>query len=68
MARRKGAAELQVRAAFEATRTAPQCLIAAYERLVPIRCRLTGPKTQSETLPQATAAVVSPQRRRAERG
>jgi hypothetical protein len=36
MARRKTNAELEVRAAFEASRIAPQCLADAYERLVTV--------------------------------
>ena len=40
MGRRERPPELQIRSAFEATRTAAQCLAEAYERLVPIPRRL----------------------------
>jgi hypothetical protein len=68
MARRKGGAELQVRASFEATRIASQCLVAAYERLVPIPRRATRSTARSESVLHIEAAATSPQRRRAERG
>ena len=40
MGRRGRPPELQIRSAFEATRTAAQCLAEAYEHLVPIPRRL----------------------------
>jgi len=68
MARRKGDAELLVRARFEAARTAAQCLAAAYERLVPIPYRLLAAGDRRERPPVAAVAAVAPRRRRAEGG
>ena len=67
MGRRGRPPELQIRSAFEATRTAAQCLAEAYEHLVPIPRRLPrlpatrGPRT-------AVAADAQPRPRSAERG
>lgn len=67
MARRRGDAELQVRASFEATRTAAQCLSAAYERLLPGACRTIRAAAPNEMLPDVAVPEPS-RRRRAERG
>jgi hypothetical protein len=59
--------ELQIRSAFEATRTAAQCLAGAYERLVPIPRRL--PRLPAIRGPQtAVATDAQPRPRSAERG
>jgi len=57
-----------VRTVFEAVRTAPQCLVAAYERLVPIPYRPTRSAVQSENPSGAVVAAETPRRRRTERG
>lgn len=67
MGRPKGHAELQVRIAFEATRTAPQCLAAAYERLVPIPCRPTRAAARGETPSTVVDTAEALHWRRAER-
>ncbi len=59
MARRKGKAELQVRTSFEASRTAAECLAAAYERLVPIPCRPIRSNLRLENPPTAAVATVT---------
>jgi hypothetical protein len=66
MAPRKNDTELLVQATFEATRTAAQCLSAAYERLVPIPRRAARTVTRSESAPDAVAVVEAPWRRRVE--
>jgi len=68
MARRKGNAELQVRASFEASRTAAECLAAAYERLVPIPCRPIRTDVRRESPPAAAVAAVPPRHRSAKGG
>ena len=67
MARRKGNAELQVRVSFEASRTAAECLVAAYERLVPILRRQLRPDMRRDS-PSTAAVAVRPRHRSAERG
>ena len=67
MGRRGRPPELQIRSAFEATRTAAQCLAEAYERLVPIPRRLPRlPATRGPRI--AAAADAQPEPRSAERG
>jgi hypothetical protein len=65
MGRRK-ATELEVRIAFEASRVAQQCLADAYERLVPIPRRPTGPTAVSRLSLEPAAEL--PPLRRIERG
>ena len=67
MGRRGRPRELQIRSAFEATRTAAQCLAEAYERLVPIPRRL--PRLRAIRGPRiAAAADAQPRPRSTERG
>ena len=67
MGRRGRPPELQIRSAFEATRTAAQCLAEAYERLVPIPRRLPRlPAIRSPRIPVVAEAQPGP--RSAERG
>jgi hypothetical protein len=67
MERRERPPELRIRSAFEATRTAAQCLAEAYERLVPIPRRLPRlPVTRGPRI--AVAADARPRPRSAERG
>lgn len=57
MSRRKSA-ELEVRIVFDASRIASQVLTDAYERLVPIPRRTTGPTAVSQpTLDPADAVT-----------
>jgi hypothetical protein len=67
MARRKTNAELEVRAAFEASRIAPQCLADAYERLVTVLRRPMRSTVVSEP-PLGPGVAPNPSRRRVERG
>jgi hypothetical protein len=57
-----------VRTVFEAARTGSQCLVVAYERLVPIPCRPTRLTARNELLSGAAVATKPLTRRRAERG
>ena len=67
MGRRGRPPELQIRSAFEATRTAAQCLAEAYERLVPIPRRLPRlAATRDPRIP--VAADAQPRLRSTERG
>jgi len=67
MGRRGRPRELQIRSAFEATRTAAQCLAEAYERLVPIPRRL--PRLLATRGPRIpVVADAQPRPRSAERG
>ena len=67
MGRRGRPPELQIRSAFEATRTAAQCLAVAYQRLVPVPRRL--PRLPVARGPcAAVAADAQPRPRSAERG
>jgi hypothetical protein len=68
MARPKVDAELQVRTSFEASRTAAECLAAAYERLVPIPCRPIRTDARLESRPPSVLAPMMPRRRSGERG
>jgi len=68
MARRKGNAELQVRASFEASRTGAECLAAAYERLVPIPLRAIRTEVRRESPPAVAVAAVPSRRRSAKSG
>jgi hypothetical protein len=67
MERRGRPPELQIHSAFEATRTAAQCLAEAYARLVPIPRRLPRlPATRGSRI--AGAADAQPRLRSTERG
>ena len=68
MARRNKHPDLDVRVSFEAARIAPQCLAAAYERLVPIPRRLTRPTEHHGVPPRAPAVTSRAGWRRAEHG
>jgi hypothetical protein len=67
MGRRGRPPEMRIRCAFEATRTAAQCLTLAYERLVPIPRRLPRqPVARGKGAGQTVG--VEPRPRSAERG
>jgi len=68
MARRRKHAELEMRVSFEAARIAPQCLVEAYERLVPIPHRPTRQIERRGAPSELPAAADRPDRWRAERG
>jgi hypothetical protein len=50
---------LQVRESFEATRLAPQCLIAAYGRVVPVSRKTIPKPVQDEPRPQTIRPISS---------
>ncbi len=49
MARRTKQAALGVRTSFEPARIAPQCLVQAYERALPVQRRPTRPSARADT-------------------
>jgi hypothetical protein len=65
MERRGKRPEVRICSAFEATRTATQCLAGAYERLVPIPRRLPRQPLARST---GLAVDAQPRARSAERG
>jgi len=68
MARRRSGPELQVSTSFEAIRIAPECLVAAYERVMPIPRRPTRPTASLDVPPNAGVAGAETMRKGAERG
>jgi len=68
MVRREKCPELRVRSAFEAMRIAPQCLVSAYERLVPVPRRPLRPAARRGDPPAPVAEGGRPVPRSTERG
>lgn len=68
MARRTKQAVLEVRVSFEPARIAPQCLVQAYERALPVQRRATQPERRADGCRGATAATSQRARQGSEHG
>jgi hypothetical protein len=68
MGRRTKRAALEVLVSFEPARIAPQCLVQAYERILPVQRRSARPNGREDEYRRATAAKSRGTRRGSEHG